>query len=87
MLLLVDLEHADDNWATNATGSLEWALTGAMFILTVGVVLVVVTTAFRDAASSTPSATPGSARRPAHVARRACVIARLLHRLPVPRIF
>jgi len=34
-VLVVDLNRLDYNWATNVTGSVEWALTGYMTILTV----------------------------------------------------
>jgi len=34
VLLAIDMNNLDYNWATNATGSVEWALTGYLFVVT-----------------------------------------------------
>jgi cytochrome c oxidase subunit I+III len=39
VLVVVDLNELDYNWATNATGSVEWVLTGFMLLLTAGLAI------------------------------------------------
>jgi cytochrome c oxidase subunit I len=45
LLLVVDMNNLDYNWATNATGSVEWALTGYLVLVTGALVVAAVVSA------------------------------------------